>query len=92
MKRVCDGYNFDGTKRIRSRTLRKPFGMSDAKFQKFAQEETLKDEMRYKEGYELDKRKTFAEYAAYVMDCKASSGHWNAMQACSGESMPESEQ
>lgn len=48
--------------------------MSDAKFQKLAQEETLKDEMRYRDGYELDKRKTFAEYAAYVMDCKASSG------------------
>lgn len=72
--RVCDGYNLDGTKRIRSRTLKKPCGMSDAKFTKLAQEETLKDEMRYKEGYELDKRKTFAEYAAYVMDCKASSG------------------
>ena len=72
--RVCDGYNLDGTKRIRTRTIKKPHGMSDAKFQKLAQEETLKDEMRYKEGYELDKRKTFAEYAAYVMDCKASSG------------------
>lgn len=72
--RVCDGYNLDGTKRTRSRTLKKPLGMSDAKFTKLAQEETLKDEMRYKEGYELDKRKTFAEYAAYVMDCKASSG------------------
>lgn len=72
--RVCDGYNLDGTKRTRSRTLKKPLGMSDAKFQKLAQEETLKDEMRYRDGYELDKRKTFAEYAAYVMDCKASSG------------------
>ena len=72
--RVCDGYNLDGTKRIRSRTLKKPLGMSDAKFQKLAQEETLKDEMRYRNGYELDKRKTFAEYAAYVIDCKASSG------------------
>ena len=42
--RVCDGYNLDGTKRTRSRTLKKPLGMSDAKFQKLVQEETLKKE------------------------------------------------
>ena len=41
---VCDGYNLDGTKRTRSRTLKKPIGMSDAKFQKLVQEETLKKE------------------------------------------------
>ena len=41
---VCDGYNLDGTKRIRTRTLKKPFRMSDAKFQKLVQEETLKKE------------------------------------------------
>lgn len=44
---VCDGYNLDGTKRTRSRTLKKPLGMSDAKFQKLVQEETLKKERKH---------------------------------------------
>ena len=73
--------------------------MSDAKFQKLAQEETLKDEMRYKEGYELDKLTVKDASGNKLKLTDKGNGkytfkevHWNAMQACSGESMPESEQ
>lgn len=72
--RVSAGYDSNGKKRIHARTVKKPHDMTEKQFLKFVQAETLKDEINYKNGYQLDQQQTFSEYATYILKCKEESG------------------
>lgn len=67
---VSDGY--DGNyKKIRHRkTWRVPDGWSEKRAEKEVQKVALEFEQKIRQGYEIDNRKTFGEYAEYVIGVK----------------------
>lgn len=71
---VYAGFDTQG-KRIRHRTTYKPVpGMTSRQTEKAAQRAAADFERSIEQGYALDNRQTFAEYAAYVLDLKERSG------------------
>lgn len=71
---VSGGFDITG-KRIRHRTTFKPTpGMTDRQIQKAVQRAVADFERSIEQGYALDNRQTFAEYAEYVLDMKARTG------------------
>ena len=71
---VSGGFDTQG-KRIRHRTTYKPTpGMTDRQIQKAVQRAAADFERSIEQGYALDNRQTFAEYAAYVIDLKERTG------------------
>ena len=71
---VSGGFDTSG-KRIRHRTTYKPApGMTERQIQKAVQRAATDFERSIEQGYALDNRQTFAEYAAYVIDLKARTG------------------
>lgn len=71
---VSGGFDTAG-KRIRHRTTYKPAtGMTDRQIQKAVQRAVADFERSIEQGYVLDNRQTFAEYAAYVLDLKERTG------------------
>ena len=74
--RICVSAGFDMQgRRIRHRTTFKPTpGMTERQAQKAAQRAAADFERSLEQGYALDNRQTFAEYAAYVIDLKERTG------------------
>lgn len=71
---VSGGFDTAG-KRIRHRTTYKPAtGMTDRQIQKAIQRAAADFERSIEQGYTLDNRQTFAEYAGYVLDLKQRTG------------------
>lgn len=71
---VSGGFDTLG-KRIRHRTTFKPApGMTDRQIQKAVQRAAADFERSIEQGYALDNRQTFAEYAAYVLELKERTG------------------
>lgn len=70
---VSSGTNVQG-KRIRHRTTYKPAGMTERQIQKAVQRAAADFERSIEQGYALDNRQTFAEYADYVLDLKERTG------------------
>ena len=71
---VSGGFDTQG-KRIRHRTTYKPTpGMTERQIQKAVQRAAADFERSIEQGYALDNRQTFAEYAAYVLDLKQRTG------------------
>lgn len=71
---VSGGFDTQG-KRIRHRMTWKPTpGMTERQIQKAVQRAVADFERSIEQGYTLDNRQTFAEYAAYVLDLKERTG------------------
>ena len=71
---VYSGYDTSG-KRIRHRTNWKPAeGMTPRAIEKAVQRAAMDFERSIEQGYSLDNKQTFAEYAAYVLDLKERTG------------------
>lgn len=71
---VSAGFDTAG-KRIRHRTTYKPApGMTERQIQKAVQRAAADFERSIEQGYALDNRQTFADYAAYVLDLKERTG------------------
>lgn len=71
---VSGGFDTSG-KRIRHRMTYKPTaGMTARQIEKAAQRAAADFERSIEQGYALDNRQTFAEYAAYVLDMKERTG------------------
>ncbi len=71
---VSGGVNVQG-KRIRHRTTYKPApGMTERQIQKAVQRAAADFERSMEQGFALDNRQTFAEYADYVLDLKQRTG------------------
>ena len=71
---VSGGFDCSG-KRIRHRMTYKPTpGMTARQIEKAVQRAAADFERSIEQGYALDNRQTFAEYAAYVIDLKERTG------------------
>lgn len=71
---VSGGFDTQG-KRIRHRTTYKPAtGMTERQIQKAVQRAAADFERSIEQGYALDNRQTFADYAEYVLDLKQRTG------------------
>ena len=71
---VYAGFDTQG-KRIRHRMSYKPTpGMTPRQIEKAAQKAAMDFERSIEQGFALDNRQTFAEYAVYVMDLKRRTG------------------
>lgn len=71
---VYSGNDLQG-KRVRHRTTYKPTpGMTARQIEKAVQRTAADFERSIEQGYILDERKTFAEYASYVLDLKERTG------------------
>ena len=71
---VSGGFDTSG-KRIRHRMMWKPApGMTERQIQKAVQRAATDFERSIEQGYSLDNRQTFAEYATYVIDLKERTG------------------
>ena len=71
---VYAGFDTQG-KRIRHRMSYRPTpGMTPRQIEKAAQKAAMDFERSIEQGFALDNRQTFAEYAAYVMDLKRRTG------------------
>ena len=71
---VSGGFDTAG-KRIRHRMMWKPApGMTPRQIEKAVQRAAVDFERSIEQGYSLDKKQTFAEYAAYVLDLKERTG------------------
>ena len=71
---VYAGFDTQG-KRIRHRMNYKPTpGMTPRQIEKAAQKAAMDFERSIEQGFALDNRQTFAEYAAYVLDLKQRTG------------------
>ena len=71
---VSGGFDTTG-KRIRHRSTFKPTpGMTERQIQKAVQRAAADFERSIEQGYALDNRQTFAEYAEYVLDLKERTG------------------
>ncbi len=71
---VSGGFDTSG-KRIRHRMIYKPApGMTERQIKKAVERAAADLERSIEQGYALDNRQTFAEYAAYVIDLKERTG------------------
>lgn len=71
---VSAGFDTSG-QRIRHRTMWKPTpGMTPRQIKKAVQRAAVDFERSIEQGYSLDNKQTFAEYAAYVLDLKERTG------------------
>jgi len=71
---VSSGFDTNG-KRIRHRTMWKPApGMTPRQIEKAVQRAAVDFERSIEQGYSLDNKQTFSEYAAYVLDLKERTG------------------
>ena len=72
---VSGGFDTSG-KRIRHRMIYKPApGMTERQIKKAVERAAADFERSIEQGYALDNRQTFAEYAAYVIDLKSAPGY-----------------
>lgn len=68
---VSGGFDATGKRITHKMTWKPPQGMTERQIQKAAQRAAADFERSIEQGYVLDNRQTFAEYADYVLDLKA---------------------
>lgn len=68
--RVAVGTDRLGQPIRKSKTIKRPKGMTDRQFVKYAQQEAVAFEQEIDQGYQTNDRRTFSEYANYVIDLK----------------------
>ena len=71
---VSCGFDAFGKRVMRKKTWKPPQGMTARQIQKAVQRAAIDFERSVEQGYVLDNRQTFAEYAAYVLDMKERTG------------------
>ena len=71
---VSNGFDSNGKRITHKMTWKPPEGMTERQIQKAAQRAAMDFERSIEQGYSLDNRQTFAEYAAYVLDLKERDG------------------
>ena len=71
---VTHGLDSSGKQVRHYKTFTPPNGMSDRRAEKEAQRIAVQFENEILQGYQLDSRQTFAEYADYVLDLKKRNG------------------
>lgn len=71
---VTRGLDSTGKQVRHYKTFNPPSGMGEKRAEKEAQRLAVQFENEIQQGYQLDNRQTFAEYAAYVLDLKKRNG------------------
>lgn len=71
---VSCGFDASGRRVTHRQTWKPPQGMTERQIQKAAQRAAVDFERSIEQGYILDNRQTFGEYAAYVLDLKERTG------------------
>ena len=71
---VSNGFDSNGKRITHKKTWKPPEGMTPRQIEKAAQRAAMDFERSIEQGYSLDNRQTFAEYAAYVLDLKERDG------------------
>lgn len=71
---VSGGFDTTGKRITHKKTWKPPDGMTARQTEKAAQRAAADFERSIEQGYALDNRQTFAEYAEYVLDLKERGG------------------
>ena len=71
---VSGGFDSNGKRIFHKKTWKPPEGMTAKQIEKAAQRAAMDFERSIEQGYVLDNRQTFAEYAVYVLELKERSG------------------
>lgn len=71
---VSGGFDCNGKRITHKKTWKPPQGMTEKQADKAANREAVLFEQSIAQGYSLDNRQTFAEYAKYVLDLKERTG------------------
>ena len=71
---VSNGFDADGKRITHKKTWRPPAGMTPRQAEKAAQRAAMDFERSIEQGYSLDNKQTFAEYAVYVLELKERTG------------------
>ena len=71
---VSGGVDCNGKRIVHRKTWKPPAGMTEKQAEKAANREAVLYEQSILQGYSLDNRQTFAQYAGYVLDLKERSG------------------
>lgn len=71
---VSGGVDCNGKRIVHRKTWKPPVGMTEKQAEKAANREAVLYEQSILQGYSLDNRQTFAQYADYVLDLKGRTG------------------
>ena len=71
---VSNGFDSNGKRITHKKTWKPPEGMTARQIEKAVQRAAMDFERSIEQGYSLDNKQTFAEYAAYVLDLKERTG------------------
>ena len=71
---VSGGFDSNGKRIFHKKTWKPPEGMTPRQIEKAVQRAAMDFERSIEQGYSLDNKQTFAEYAAYVLDLKERDG------------------
>lgn len=71
---VSGGFDTNGKRIFHKKTWKPPEGMTPRQIEKAVQRAAVDFERSIEQGYSLDNKQTFAEYAAYVLDLKERTG------------------
>ena len=71
---VSNGFDSNGKRITHKKTWKPPQGMTPRQIEKAVQRAALDFERSIEQGYSLDNKQTFAEYAAYVLELKERTG------------------
>ena len=71
---VSNGFDSNGKRITHKKTWKPPQGMTPRQIEKAVQRAALDFERSIEQGYSLDNKQTYAEYAAYVLDLKERTG------------------
>ena len=71
---VSNGFDASGKRITHKKTWKPPEGMTPRQIEKAVQRAAMDFERSIEQGYSLDNKQTFAEYAAYVLDLKERDG------------------
>ena len=71
---VSNGFDSSGKRITHKKTWKPPEGMTPRQIEKAVQRAAMDFERSIEQGYSLDSKQTFADYAAYVLDLKERDG------------------
>ena len=71
---VSNGFDSNGKRITHKKTWKPPEGLTPRQIEKAVQRAAMDFERSIEQGYSLDNKQTFAEYAAYVLDLKERTG------------------
>ena len=71
---VSGGFDSNGKRIFHKKTWKPPEGLTPRQIEKAVQRAAVDFERSIEQGYSLDNKQTFAEYAAYVLDLKERTG------------------